>query len=77
MALPPFKVGDHVKIYRSPVYGREDATCISIVNATTGVINARILKGGPVVSNIVYRDSSTDTSPAYWTDLPTGWLPEG
>jgi hypothetical protein len=76
MGGPSVAIGNHVKIYRQQDgYRREDATAISVNNAT-GVITARMLRGGPVIQNIVYRDDSTNDTITYWTELPLGWLPE-
>ncbi len=68
------KLGDGVKIYQSPTYGREDATITQIDNAT-GIIRARTAKTSRVINNVVHVDNSNNTTAVYWNQLPSGYVP--
>lgn len=70
------KVGDYVKVYEPPAFGRADAV-VTRVN-DDGTIEARILADGAEVSGLVYKTKAGDgPTPvyAYWTELPEGWVP--
>ncbi len=75
MARPTdIEVGRGVKIYRYPVYAREDARCIGVDNVT-GIINARTVKQPKTYRDIPYVDDGHDTIEIYWTELPTDYEP--
>ena len=73
LVRPTLAVGDNIKIYRSPIYGRENAR-VTAINNSTGVAEVRTLAGNVRITSIRWRQAAVDGQ-IYWTELPAGWAP--
>lgn len=65
--------GQFIKIYRSPRFGRENATIVR-VNNSTGILDVRLLSENTRINSIKWRQDGTEGE-TYWTELPPSWTP--
>jgi len=75
MARPHVTIGQGVKVFRGPKYGREDGT-VTAVDDESGIIDALLVKSGESVNGVKYKtDIGPEMKEAYWTELPLGYRP--
>jgi len=75
MERPRVTLGQGVKVFRGPDYGREDGVVIAFDNQT-GIIDAFLIKSRESVSGVKYKtDIGSEMKEVYWTELPLGYRP--
>ena len=73
MARPQISVGQGIKVYRAPTFGRADGIVLEYAS-NTGTVTARLVKSKVVVSGLKYRTDAAEGED-YWVELPDGYDP--
>jgi len=74
MPRPTIAVGRGIKFYEAAKFGRQDATCLRVDNAT-GIIDLRTTRTSRRVNGVKYTDDVTNDADPYWVELPQGYTP--
>ncbi len=68
-------IGQGVKVYLAPHFGRQDAVVVRVVDGGKQVINAKIVRTGRIARDLVYKTSLLAGERGYWIELPDGYVP--